>query len=132
MKVLVLVSALYLLTARNDEVQFCDKPGQGADFINRLLSSTHEMRVVDALRVNVNVFGILKDSLGEMLAPLKQVKNVMARCAGSNNLLFVCKVCQIDSEIYSIRQAYCGEVQTLLGCTWGYRRYPPFCTGRWI
>lgn len=77
MKVLVLVSALYLLTARNDEVQFCDKPGDGADFIHRLLSSTHEMRVVDALRVNVNVFGILKDSLGEMLAPLKQVKNVM-------------------------------------------------------
>jgi len=35
------------------------------------------MHVVDSLRVNVKVFHFLKESLGEMLAPLKRVNNVM-------------------------------------------------------
>jgi hypothetical protein len=77
LKALLLVSALYFATARNDEVQFQDDKGAGELFIGRLLSSTHEMRIVHALRVNVHVFGILKESLGEMLAPVREVPNAM-------------------------------------------------------
>ena len=72
LKALLLVSALYFATARNDEVQFQDDKGAGELFIGRLLSSTHEMRIVHALRVNVHVCGILKESLGEMLAPVRK------------------------------------------------------------
>ena len=64
-------------TARNDDVQYLDNPGQGERFIARLLTSTHEMRVVDALRVNFHVFGILRQALADYLIPLRAVPNVM-------------------------------------------------------